>query len=136
PAEPYPPVTEEETGQHIFNAKSPGDDGINAAALKVLPPSSIKLITVIFNKCLDLGYFPTPWKRSRAVMIPKPGKPDSKLASYQVHPEPYRPISLLSSLSKLCEILIANRITDIMTQSNILPDHQFGFRGGHGTVEQ
>ncbi|KAH8272610.1 hypothetical protein KR018_004058, partial [Drosophila ironensis] len=75
PAEPYPPVTEEEIAQHIVNAKSrkaPGDDGINAAALKILPPSTIKLITTIFNKCLDLGYFPTPWKRARVVMIPKP----------------------------------------------------------------
>jgi len=63
------------------------------------------------------------------LMIHKPGKPE-------VDPESYRPISLLPSLSKLWERLISNWINDIITQGNILPDHQFGFRKGHETIEQ
>jgi len=73
--------------------------------------------------------FPRQWKMAVILMIHKPGKPE-------VDPESYRPISLLPSLSKLWERLISNWINDIITQGNILPDHQFGFWKGHGTIEQ
>lgn len=90
-SEPTPPVTEEETAKLIAamsNNKASGDDGIDAVELKLLPPSSVKLITRTFNKCLEFGYFPAHWKRAEVVMIPKPGKPETNLAFY-------RPISLL-----------------------------------------
>lgn len=59
--EPIPTVTEEETAKLIAamsNNKASGDDGIDAVELKLLPPSSVKLITRTFNKCLEFGYFP------------------------------------------------------------------------------
>ncbi|KAH8270648.1 hypothetical protein KR026_006895, partial [Drosophila bipectinata] len=82
-AGPIPPVTEEETAELITimsNNKAPGDDGINAIALKMLPPPSIQLITRIYNRCLEIGYFPSTWKRAQVTMIPKPGKPEANLS--------------------------------------------------------
>ncbi|KAH8258523.1 hypothetical protein KR026_009888, partial [Drosophila bipectinata] len=82
-ADPIPPVTEEETAELITimsNNKAPGDDGINAIALKMLPPPSIQLITRIYNRCLEIGYFPSTWKRAQVTMIPKPGKPEANLS--------------------------------------------------------
>jgi hypothetical protein len=62
-------------------------------------------------------------------MIQKPGK-SAELAKL------YRPISLLPVLSKLFEKLLLLRIFIIMESQVLIPDHQFGFRSKHATVEQ
>ena len=53
--------------------------------------------------------------------IPKPNK-DSTI------PNNYRPISLLSSLSKIAEKVIAVRLLKEVIDKNILQSEQFGFR--------
>lgn len=60
-------------------------------------------------------------------MILKPGKPASDVSSY-------RPISVLSVLSKLFERLVLRRM--LVDMEEVIPDHRFGFRSGHGTPEQ
>ena len=62
-------------------------------------------------------------------MIPKPGKPTDELTSY-------RPISLLQILSKVFEKVFIKKIQVILENSKVIPDYQFGFRNGHGTIEQ
>ncbi|KAA5654936.1 hypothetical protein F3G60_35585, partial [Pseudomonas aeruginosa] len=56
-------------------------------------------------------------------------KPVNELSSY-------RPISLLTVTSKLFESLLLHRLLEEIHQRAIIPDHQFGFRQQHGTVEQ
>ncbi|KAH8349319.1 hypothetical protein KR084_003987, partial [Drosophila pseudotakahashii] len=51
-------------------------------------------------------------------------------------PSSYRPISLLSCLSKLLEKCLLTRITPYLREQNLIPAHQFGFRESHGTIEQ
>ena len=63
------------------------------------------------------------------ILIPKPGKRLEEVSSY-------RPISLLPVLSKMIEKLILNRLKPILEAENIIPDHQFGFREKHSTIEQ
>lgn len=48
----------------------------------------------------------------------------------------YRPISLLPVLLKVLETLILKRLQPIYEGRNLLPNHQFGFHTGHGTIEQ
>lgn len=120
---PIKPIRIEEISQIIKllpKHKAPGIDRICHATLKVLSKKAL-----ICNAILRVQV----WKLAVILMIHKPGKPE-------VDPESYRPISLLPSLSKLWERLIANRINDIIRQGNILPDHEFGFRKGHGAIEQ
>ena len=62
-------------------------------------------------------------------MIVKPGKPPEDVKSYW-------PISLLPILSKVLELLFLNRLTPIIEERSLIPDHPFGFRKGHGTIEQ
>jgi len=62
-------------------------------------------------------------------MIQKPGKP-AELA------ESYRPSSLLPVLSKLFEKLLLSRLLEIIERQKIIPNHQFGFRRRHATIEQ
>lgn len=102
---------------------------INGKILKELPPIGIKLITIIFNAVLRTGYFPSQWKVAEIIMVPKPGKPSEQVSSY-------RPISLLPCLSKLFEKLLLVRLKPIILDRQIIPNHQFGFRNDHATVEQ
>jgi hypothetical protein len=76
-----------------------------------------------------LGYFPTIWKAAKVIPIHKPNKPPTDANSY-------RPISLLSSISKLLERIIASRLTTFINQNHLIPDTQFGFRKKHPTVSQ
>lgn len=111
------------------NMKAPGFDGLFNIVLKHLGPNAHSLIVEIFNSCLELSYFPSAWKLSKVVPIHKPGK-DPTLASS------YRPISLLSSLSKLFEKCIYSRLLEHAEDNNILLEEQFGFRRGRSTIHQ
>ena len=75
------------------------------------------------------GYFPGHWKVSQISTILKPGKPADEATSY-------RPISLLSVLSKLFEKLFVTKLEPILDRKRILPDRQFGFRQKQATTGQ
>lgn len=129
---PLKPVTTQEVKKEISNLKNkkaPGFDLITAEILKQLPKKAIVFITILYNACLRLQYFPAIWKVSIINMIKKPGKPPHEVSSY-------RPISLLSILSKILEKIILKRISPILVEQNTIPNHQFGFRAQHSTIEQ
>jgi len=62
-------------------------------------------------------------------MVPKKGKDPFS-------PESCRPISLLSTFSKIVERIVLNTLLDIDTFNDVLPNHQFGFRSRHSAIQQ
>jgi len=48
----------------------------------------------------------------------------------------YRPINALPVLSKVFEKLLLPRLLEITERQKIIPNHQFGFRHRHATIEQ
>ncbi|GBN54258.1 RNA-directed DNA polymerase from mobile element jockey, partial [Araneus ventricosus] len=78
---------------------------------------------------LLIGNFPTRWKTAVVIPILKPGKDPTLPASY-------RPISLLSSLSKIAEQVILTRFNDHLNENNLLCPKQFGFRPKLSTTHQ
>ncbi|XP_055589088.1 uncharacterized protein LOC129741388 [Uranotaenia lowii] len=111
------------------NIKAPGFDGILNIVLKHLSSNAYQHLSSIFNRCLELGYFPLCWKLAKVTPILKPGKDPTS-------PKSYRPISLLSSLSKLFEKIIQSRILDFADTNHVFLEEQFGFRKGRSTVHQ
>lgn len=109
--------------------KSPGSDGITNRSLKHLSKKCLVFLSHLFNNCFEICYFPQEWKISQIVALPKPNKNHSD-------PSNYRPISLLSSLSKIYEKIILNRLNIFIEDNEILPDEQFGFRSNHSTTQQ
>lgn len=109
--------------------KAPGFDLINGEILSHLPRIAIVKYTNIINACFRLQYVPTLWKVAEVIMISKPGKPAHEVNSY-------RPISLLPIMSKIFEKLLINRLKPIIESKQIIPDHQFGFRNQHSTIDQ
>ncbi len=118
-----------EIQRHMNPKKAPGYELITAKILKELPRKAIVLITYIFNAALRLKYVPQSWKIAQITMIPKPGKPNHEVLSY-------RPISLLPMISKLFEKLLLKRLKIIIHEKNLIPEHQFGFRDKHATIDQ
>ena len=47
----------------------------------------------------------------------------------------YRPISLLSSFSKLTEKVVSRQIVGFLNAHNIFYKHQYGFRANHNTSQ-
>ena len=109
--------------------KAPGYDLITAEVLQELPQKGMVKLTHLFNAAMRIKYVPSLWKVAEIIMIPKPGKDASKVASY-------RPISLLPLISKLFEKLMLKRIKTVIEKNNLIPSHQFGFCEKHSTIDQ
>ena len=129
PIEPFTSAEIIEEISRLNPKKAAGHELIGNKAIKKLPIKGIALIASIFNAILRLQHFPKAWKISLITLIPKPGKPIYETTSY-------RPISLLPTLSKLFERMLMNRLLPLLEEFKTLPDHQFGFRKQHSTVEQ
>lgn len=115
--------------ENLNTKKAPGHDKITNRALKNLPEKTIEKIKNVCNGILTMRRFPNRWKTAETIMIPKPRKT-------RTEPNNYRPISLLTGLSKIAEKTILERLTIITDELNIIPDEQHGFRKGHGTMTQ
>lgn len=115
--------------KEINHKKAPGFDLITGRVLKETSKRCQIAITQICNAVLRIGFFPHQWKVAQIVMLPKPGKPVHEITSY-------RPISLLPVLSKVFEKLLLKRLQPIVNRQKLIPDHQFGFRKKHSTIEQ
>lgn len=115
--------------KNLKTKKAPGPDQISNLALKNLPEKGVHFLKRLFNACMEQGYFPSCWKHAHILMFLKPGKPKSKITSY-------RPISLLSTLSKILEKIINLRLCEALNVMNVIPHFQFGFRNQFSTSHQ
>lgn len=98
---------------------SPGTDKITVRLLKAAWEPLKDIIHGIYSKCLEFDYFPDCWKYAEVAMIPKVG-PGRDKTSYRS----WRPIALLSCISKGFERLLARRITWTALKCNVLsPQH-------------
>lgn len=83
----------------LYNSPNKGLDKIAVANLKKEAKSITQPLTLIINECLSAGIFPSPLKKVKVVPIYKrKGDIQNKTS--------YRPISLVLSVSKVCEKII------------------------------
>ncbi|GFW96303.1 probable RNA-directed DNA polymerase from transposon X-element [Trichonephila clavipes] len=107
--------------------KAPGKDGISNRMTKNFSLKAILILTILINKILTLNYFPKAWKEAIIFPILKTGKNKSI-------PSSYRPISLLSTLSKITESIILTRLKDFLYTNNIINPNQYGFTNKFSTL--
>ena len=112
----------------LDSTKATGPDGIPVVVLKNLIPEISPILAKLFNCCLKDRCFPSVWKTSAVC-------PVFKNAGEKSNPSQYRPISLLSVISKLFESVINNRILDHLAINNLLSDVQYGFRSSRSTAD-
>ncbi|CAF1073509.1 unnamed protein product, partial [Brachionus calyciflorus] len=105
-----------------LNSKaSPGVDQITNKVFKNCPHRFLHRIFILFNASLKFGYVPKNWKISKIIMIPKKDKPPDNVNSY-------RPISLISCMSKWLEKIINTKLTSWLEKNKLIPNCQSGFR--------
>ena len=105
--------------------KSTGDDGSSMILLKQLcEPCSVPL-SMIINISLEQGIVPNAMKLAKVIPIYKAKQEFNN----------YRPISLLSNISKLLERVVHDRLYSFLTKYNVLYDSQYGFRPKGSTID-
>lgn len=107
--------------------KSPGLDNIRTETIKFLSQEISPMLTHLINKIFETGTFPESFKNAIVVPIFKKGCP-SDLNNY-------RPISLLSIISKIVERSLKERLIHFCDKYKIISHNQFGFRRGFSTAD-
>ena len=79
----------------------------------------------LINMSLETGIFPDQLKVAKIIPIFKTGEADIFTN--------YRPISILSSFSKIYERVLYNRLIEFIDKLEILCQYQFGFRSDYST---
>ena len=85
----------------------------------------MKPLTLLTNQIINTGVFPKQLKIARVKRLFKKGD--------QLNFSNYRPISVLPSISKIFEQVMAAQLIDYFTLNNLFCIQQFGFRPGYST---
>ena len=89
-----------EVALHRSRDTAPGADGIVYSMLRHLGPTGRATLLTLYNTSWAAGTLPPQWREALIQPIPKPGAPGS-----------FRPISLLSVLSKNMERMVLSRLS-------------------------
>jgi hypothetical protein len=109
----------------LSNSQSLGADGLLPDIIKNNALHINSHLAHICNLSFLQGVFPNLLKKAIVVPIYKNGS--------RSDPSNYRPISILSTFSKVFEKLFHSRLVAFINKNNILHTNQFGFRSGKST---
>ena len=98
------------------------DSDIPIKIIKVNADIFAEVLYNVFNRSLEVGEFPSGMKLANVTLVHKKGSRYDK--------GNYRPVSILSNLSKVFERCLHKQISDFF--DTILSKYQRGFRKGHG----
>jgi hypothetical protein len=108
------------------NSSSSGSDGITSSDLKTISEEIIGTLVNLINTSFNEGKFPDCLKHAIITPIHKAG-PKNEQGNY-------RPISILSTLSKVLEKIIYNRLTIFLKGNGGIDSNQYGFQKGSNTT--
>ena len=106
---------------NLDSSKASGPDCIPVVVLKNCEPEISYILAKLFNNCLKESCFPDCWKVSLLVHV-------FKNVGERSTAKNYRPVSLLSVVSKVFEKLVNNKIVDHLEKCGLFCDFQYGFR--------
>ena len=104
-------------GLSLANKRSCGYDDLSPLMLKRILPALLTPLTHVYNTTFLTGIVPKQFKIAKVVPVFKSGDPSL--------PVNYRPISLLSSFSKILEKLMYNKMISFINKYDILSNCQF-----------
>ena len=105
------------------NKSSSGHDNISNILLKKLIHQIAPVLVEVFKKSMTMGEFPTVMKLAEVVPLYK-----SKENFLETN---YRPISLLTTMSKILEKIMYQRIYSFLQNTGQIYENQYGFRANH-----
>ncbi|XP_064880117.1 uncharacterized protein LOC135573865 [Oncorhynchus nerka] len=102
-------------------------DPIPSSLLQTISGDLLPYLTSLINSSLTAGYVPPVFKRARvAPLLKKPTLDPSDVNNY-------RPVSLLSFLSKTLERAVLGQLSRYLSQNDLLDPNQSGFKTSHST---
>ena len=104
--------------------KSVGLDSVNVQLLKLSLPYIVEPLTYVYNLCIQKSCFPSGFKTAKVIPIPK-------TKDISNCPSDYRPISILSALSKPLERHIHKHMLKFFENFGLFHSYQSGFRENH-----
>lgn len=110
----------------LNNTSSVGEDNIPIKLIKYVVNEISGPLEYIVNLMLSTGIFPDRLKIAEIKPVYKKG-PTSDISNY-------RPIALLSNISKVFEKVICTRLVNFLETNQILADCQNGFRKNKSTI--
>ena len=122
---PWSPLTRKEVKSAFFSQKpdkAPGLDTIPFRVWHQLWPVVEEHIFQLYSSSLELAFLPSSWRVAKIIAMAKPNKKDRTV------PNAYRPISLIPTISKGLEAVIASRMSYLAETHNLLPENHFGAR--------
>lgn len=126
----FTPTDESEILKIINSLKSesaPGFDGVSNRLLKMSQHILAPPLAYLYNLSLSSGVVPDRLKIANVTPVFKSGDPHDVTN--------YRPISLLTSFSKILEKIVNSRLLSFLETNKLLADNQFGFRLGRSTED-
>jgi hypothetical protein len=126
--EHLPPVMTSEVDsalKHMKRNKAPGPDGIMIDTIKEGGSEVTEQLARLFTSCIKHGSVPQIWNNAAIILLHKKG--DTKDISN------YRPISLISHISKLFSKVLLQRIEKVLDENQTR--EQAGFRKGFSTTD-
>jgi len=112
--------------QTLNPRKGIGVNEISNRMLKAASPVIARPLTKTFNQLLETGTFPSGFKIGQITALHKSGD--------RPHPSNYRPISVLTALSKILEKAVRDQLYTFPNSNKIISDSQSGFRPKHSTI--
>ena len=100
-----------------------GLDELDSKILKLSAPIISETLTFLYNLCIDKNHFPNLLKQAKIIPIHKSGDKND--------PSNYRPISILSVLSKPLEKHMIKHILSHVNKYELIHPNQSGFRQNH-----
>ena len=107
----------------LNNNKAMGPDNINSMMLKLALPYAVESLSYIYNLCIQQNIFPSALKAAKVISLPK--------TKDLTDPNNFRPISLLSILSKPLEKHIHKHLILFVEDHNLFHPFQSGSRRHH-----
>ena len=109
----------------LHQHKATGLDTIPSRFLRDSATTITPAITHIINLSIQHGQVPVDFKLARVTPIHKKGS--------TLEPGNYRPVSILSSISKVMERLVYEQVEKYLATKNLIYQLQSGFRTNHST---
>ena len=125
-------ITEDEVRQAVSamgDRKATGVDHIPVELLKRGGAGIITTLALLFNLFLHHEYTPRQWNRGEVVPILKGQQLDT------TSPLSYRPITLLTHVSKVFTSILNSRLAAWCERNGVLHESQCGFRRDRSTVD-
>ena len=108
----------------LKNSSSPGPSTVPNHFIKLLGEPLATVLTHIINRSMNSGHVPSSMKIGKQTPVHKGG---------EISISNYRPITVCSSIAKILEKVVRDRVIKYIERAKILNKSQFGFRSKHST---